>query len=87
MIASYSGEDQTLARAEGAPLLISLELAAFLFYSFMHLFLAGLGLCCCAGFSLVEASRGCSLVAVCEPLFAVASLVADHRLYSHGLSS
>lgn len=83
MTASHSGEDQTLARAEGAPLLISLELAAFLFYNFMYLFLAGLGLCCCAGFSLV----GYSLVAVCEPLFAVASLIADHGLYGRGLSS
>ena len=30
MTASHSGEDQTLARAEGASLLISLELDAFL---------------------------------------------------------
>lgn len=38
MTASHSGEDQTLARAEGAPLLISLELAAFLsfFLSFLN---------------------------------------------------
>ena len=34
MTTSHSGEDQTWARAEGAPLLIALELAAFLFLSF-----------------------------------------------------
>ena len=38
------------------------------------------------GFSLVEASRGYSLVAVCELLFAVASLVVEHGLYGCGLS-
>ena len=32
---------------------------------FFHLLLAELGLCCCAGFCLVSASRGCSLVALC----------------------
>ena len=53
----------------------------------MYLFLAGLGLCCCMGFSLVEASRGYALVAVCELLFAVASLVAEHGFYGCGLQS
>ena len=37
------------------------------------LFLAMLGLCCCAGFSLVSASRAYSLVVTCRLLIAVAS--------------
>ena len=45
-----------------------------------YLFLAGLGSHCCAGFSLVVASRGYSLVVVRELLMVVASLVV------HGLS-
>ena len=40
--------------------------------------LAVLGLHCCAGFSLVVVSRGCSLIVVCGLLIAVASLVAEH---------
>ena len=44
------------------------------------LFLAVLGLHCCAGFSLVVASRGCSLVLVCRLLIAVAFLFAEHGL-------
>ena len=41
-------------------------------YLFIHLFLAVLGLCCCAGFSLVVMTRGYSLVALCRLLIAVA---------------
>ena len=46
---------------------------------FIDLFLAVLGLCCCAGYSLVAVSRR---------LIAVASLVSEHRFRScgHGLS-
>jgi len=44
------------------------------------IYLAVLGLCCYAGFSLVVTSRGYSLVALCRLLFAVASLVAEHGL-------
>ena len=40
-----------------------------------------LGLCCCAGFSLVVESRGYSLVVVRGLLIVVASLVVEHRLY------
>ena len=40
--------------------------------------LAVLGLHCCAGFSLVVVSRGCSLIVVCGLLIAVASLAAEH---------
>ena len=48
--------------------------------NFIYLFLAVLGLCCCAGFSLVEKSGGYSLVAVHGLLIAVASLVVAPRL-------
>ena len=37
------------------------------------------------GLSLVAAGRGCSLASVCRLLTAVASLVAEHRLYASGL--
>ena len=37
-----------------------------------------LGLCCCAGFSLVAASGGYFLAAAHKLLIAVASLVAEH---------
>ena len=40
-----------------------------------------LGLCCCAGSSLVLASRGCSLVVECGLLTVAATLVAEHRLW------
>ena len=49
-------------------------------------FLAVLGLCCCMGFSLVASSRSYSLVVVCGLLIAVASLVAEHRLYDERAS-
>ena len=39
-----------------------------------------LGLHCCAGFSLVVASGGYSLISVCGLLIAVASLVAEDGL-------
>ena len=48
------------------------------FVSFICLFLAVLGLHCYAGFSVVVASGGFFLVPVCELLFAVTSLVAEH---------
>lgn len=38
------------------------------------------GLCCCAGFYLVAASRGCSVVAVHSLLVARVTAVAEHRL-------
>ena len=43
-------------------------------------FLAALGIRFCMGFSIVAASRGYSLVAMCRLLIAVASLVAEHGL-------
>ena len=45
-----------------------------------YLFMAVLGLHCCTGFSLVEASRSYPLVVVCWLLIVVASLVAEHGL-------
>ena len=47
---------------------------------FLSLFSAVLGLCCHTGFSLVAASGGFSLVAVCEFLIAVTSLVVEQGL-------
>ena len=52
----------------------------FNLFSTSYLFLAVLGLCCCMGLSLVSASRGYSLIAVCGRLIVVASLVSEHRL-------
>lgn len=52
------------------------------------LVLALLGLPCCTGFSLVAASRACSLVAVCGLPIAVASLVVEAQTLGHsGFSS
>ena len=45
-----------------------------------YLSLPVLGLHCCAGFSLVAASGGYSVVAVHRLLIAEVSLVAAHRL-------
>ena len=52
-----------------------------LLYNFIHLFIFGCAGCSyCTGFSLVAASRGCSLVAMCRLLILVASLVSEHSL-------
>ena len=48
-------------------------------YLFIYLFLAVLGLHCCAWtFSLVETSWGYSLAVVCRLLIAVTTLVAEY---------
>ena len=52
----------------------------YIYSLLIYLFLAVLGLPCCAGFSLVAASEGYSVDAVCGLLIAVASIVAEHRL-------
>ena len=44
------------------------------------IYLAVLGLCCYAGFSLVVTSDGYSLVAAHGLIMVVAALVAEHRL-------
>ena len=49
---------------------------------FVHLFLAVLGLSCCAGFSVVAVSGGCSLFAVHGLLTTLASLATERRLWS-----
>ena len=46
------------------------------FFLIIYFFFTVLGLHCCTGISLVAVSGGCCLVAVCELLIAVASLVA-----------
>ena len=58
------------------PVIVSL----FFKNNFIYLFLAALDLRCCASFSLVAASGGYCLAAVCRLLFAVASHVAEHGL-------
>ena len=62
--------------------------SGILYFSFlivkMYFFLAALGVRCCMGFALVAASGGYSHVAVCGPLTADASLVAEHGLRSTG---
>ena len=45
-----------------------------------YLLMVVLGLCCCAGFSLVAASRGYSLAVVHVLLIVVASLDGVHKL-------
>ena len=58
----------------------SLELVSFFKKMYMYFF-AELGLRCCTGFSLVAENGGSSLVAVHGLLIAVASLVAESRLW------
>ena len=53
-----------------------------LFLRKKNLFMTVLGLHCCTGFTLVAASRGYSLVAVCRLLIAVVSPVAEQGLQS-----
>ena len=58
------------------------KLLFFFFFLKIYLFMTVLGLCCCAGFSLVAASRGYSQVSVLKSiaLTAMASLVAESGL-------
>ena len=56
-------------------LVVEFFLFKFYVFIFIYLLLAVLGLCCCAGFSPVAASRGYSLVAV-------ASLAVELGLWS-----
>ena len=71
-ILQRSGHDPTTVN--GFDSLQSLYLVVY------NLFLAVLGLHCCAVFSLVSASRGYSLIVACGLLVAVASLVVEHCL-------
>ena len=52
----------------------------FLFMYVYILLLAVLCLCCYVGFSLAEASGGCSVITVPGLLFVVTSLAAEHVL-------
>ena len=68
--------------------LLPLQLLFFLFfflfhkfiYLFIYLFLAALGLHCCVQALSSCGERGLLFVMVCGLLFAVASLVVEHRL-------
>ena len=58
---------------------------SYKFIYFIYLFLAALGLCCCArAFSSCD-ERGPLFIAVRRLLVAVASLVAEHRLQARRL--
>ena len=52
----------------------------FFFFNFIYLFLAALGLRCCAWAFSSCGERGLLFVAVCGLLIAAASLVAEHGL-------
>ena len=52
----------------------------FLKNKFIYLFMAALGLCCCAQAFSSYGEQGLLFVAVRRLLIAVASLVAEHRL-------
>ena len=52
---------------------------------FCFLFLAALGLCCCAWAFSSCGERGLLFVVVCRLLIAVASLVAENGVQAHGL--
>ena len=60
--------------------MIKTQVILFTIILCIYLVLAGLGLRCCAGFSLVLESRGYSLVAVLGLLILVASLTAEYGL-------
>ena len=57
------------------------------FYFFIYLFLAVLGLCFCARAFSSGGKWGPLFITVRGPLTIAASLVAEHRLQSHRLSS
>ena len=59
----------------------------FLINLFIYLFLAVLGLRFCARAFSSCGERGPLFIAVCGPLTIVASLIAEHRLLTHRLSS
>ena len=59
--------------------------AWFLFFLFMYLFLAALGLCCCTQAFSSCGERGLLLLAVHGLLIVVAFLVAEHGLQACGL--
>ena len=56
-----------------------------LFYTFIYLFLAALGLRCCVWAFSSRGEQGLLFVAVHGLLIVVTSLVVEHRLWVHGL--
>ena len=64
---------------------ISFSLFFFLINLFIYLFLAALGLHCCVRAFSSCGERGLLFVAVRGLLIVVASLVAEHGLWVHGL--
>ena len=67
---------------------------SFFFFKLINLFLAGLGLCCCAGFSLVAASGGTlhcvAQVSYCGGFFCCRAQAQGHPasvVAGHGLNS
>ena len=58
---------------------LSLPFFFFNLFILIYLFLAVLGLCCCARAFSSCGERGLLFVAVCWLLIAVASLIAEHR--------
>ena len=60
--------------------MIKTQVILFTIILCIYLVLAGLGLRCCTGFSLVVVSGGYSLGEVQEPFTVVTSLAAEHGL-------
>ena len=56
------------------------KIRCLLWFLFIYLFMAALGLCCCAWASSTCGEQGLLFIAVHGLLIAVASLVAEHRL-------
>ena len=59
----------------------------FFLNKFIYLFMATLGLCCCARAFSSCCERGLLFIAVCGLLIAVDSLLVEHGLWACGLSS
>ena len=61
---------------------LSISFLHLFFYMKICLFLVMLSLSCCMGFSLVAATRDCSLLMVCGLLVMVASPVVDPAVFA-----
>ena len=92
MHSEKNGTDRAVRKAGAAPWLTGMARGlAFFFLLFiskliyLFLFLAALGRRCCTQAFSRYGERGLLFVAVCGLLIAVASLVAEHRHWVHGL--
>ena len=56
-----------------------------LYFIYLFIFWAALGLRCCAQAFSTCGEQGLRFVAVCGLLIAVASLIVEHGLWAHGL--